>query len=346
MRIFLTRCVVGIGLLAATCLRAEEPRTLFEDVPPLKDLTPKELDEPFQPRESLPEPRESGLYGSAEYLLMRPRQSGLDYALVDPRDDITPQGPFKSAQYSFTSGLRIGIGYRFHTSAWEVGVNYTHLNGGGNDSVTAVPGGLLYPQPNRPGLTDSALTGYATARLNYNLYDLEMGRLIDVDEYMQMRLFTGIRFASIRHSFTALYNGRLADQAFVQTHSNFEGAGPIFGVDMRWKIGSQFQIFSRVHGGLIYGRTASGQRETNNGGATLYADVSDDNRSVVPMVGFALGASYQYRGVTIRAGYEAVNWFGLMRRPAFVNDFSEGKIVPQQSDLSIDGFFIQIGFAF
>ena len=74
--------------------------------------------------------------------------------------------------------------------------------------------------------------------------------------------------------------------------------------------------------------------------------MTDISRQIVPFAGLGLGISYQYRGLTIRAGYEAINWFSLVERPTLSNDFSEGKLIPRQSDLSIDGFFLQAALTF
>jgi hypothetical protein len=355
------------------------PKTVLilpEENLPIKDLTPPELAIPSKTPEGpgarqqpgqidieIGEPkfagtpitesgcqfgpaREGGLYASAEYLLMTPRQRGLDYAIVDPKNDLVPQGPVQSVTFEDRSGLRVGLGYRLPNSGWDIGITYTGIYDKGSQTVVAPAGGLLYPETTRPGLTDNALAAAAMARLEYNLFDLTFGRNLDVDETLQVRLLTGVRFASIHENLNVLYNGMLADNAFTQSRSNFTGAGPLFGTEMRWKLGRGFSLFGGANCGLVYGNVRVLQAETNNGGATLYADVTDVTRQMIPFAGISLGVSWEYRGVTIRAGYEAVNWFGLIERLTLSNDFSEGKLMPQQSDLSIDGFFVQMAYRF
>jgi hypothetical protein len=340
---------------------------------PIKDLTPRELATPPKTPEgerppapaNLPDPNgpesvgwlkeggcisslahEGGFYGSAEFLMMTPRQRGLDYAIVDPQNNLVPQGPVQSVTFEDRSGLRIGLGYRMPGSAWDIGITYTGIYDKASQIVSAPPGGLLYPETTRPGLTDNALAAAATARLEYNVFDLTFGRNIDVDNTLQVRLVTGLRFASIHENLNVLYNGMLADNAFTQSQSNFTGAGPLFGTEMRWKLGRGFSLFGGANCGLVYGNVRALQVETNNGGATQYADVTDVSRQMIPFAGCSIGVSWEYRGVTIRAGYEAVNWFGLIERVTLSNDFSEGKLIPQQNDLSIDGFFLQMAYRF
>lgn len=327
-------------------------RTVSEEKPMLKDVTPPELAHPVEgngihdKEEGHADAHEGGIYGSLEFLLLRPRQRGLEYALIDPVDDIRPQGQLQSVRHDLRAGFRIGMGYRIPKSAWDVAFYYTYLHSRGDETAAAPAGGLLYPQLTRPGLIDSAQSASASSRINYNLYDIEFGKTLDIDEWTKIRLYSGIRLADINQSIGANYQGRLADNAFAESRSDFVGAGPILGTELRWNVGHGFALFGRGHGGLIFGRTRSSLVETNNGGATLNTDVDDVYRPVIPVIGLALGASWQYRGLTVSAGYQAINWFGLIQRPALVDDFSEGKLLPRSNDLSLDGFFFQLGFDF
>jgi len=328
--------------------RAAEPGKLPEPNghPPVTEIRVPELEAPVAHVAEHEKAVESGFYGTAEYLLMRPRQRGLTYALVDPVDDLTPQGRLRSVRNDLRSGLSVGLGYRFEKSGWDVAFLYTTIHSRGGDQVNAPAGGVLYPQMTRPGLTDSAQVAIADSRINYNVYDLEFGKLIHNDEHTQIRLFTGIRVASIDQTVSAGYNGGLADAAFAESSSNFNGAGPMLGAEMRWKMLNNLSMFGKAQGGLIYGRTRSSLVETNNGGATLYSDVNEVFRPVVPMVGLAIGGTYTYRGLSFSAGYQVVNWFGLIQRVTLIDDFSEGRAIEQTEDLSLEGVFFRLGFQF
>lgn len=353
MRVPFAQSVMSLGLLVvltASMARAQDaadrPTSLPDIDPPIKDITPAELAElPELPEVTAPA-REGGLYGSAEYLLMTPRQSGLSYALVDPKNDLVPQGPLQSVTYDQSSAVRVGLGYQVPGSGWDVGLQYTYLHSNGNSYAAAASGGVIYPEMTRPGLTDYALSAYANARLNYNVYDLAFGKTLDIDEWTRVRIYGGLRFASIYQTLSGYYNGLLADSAFAQNRSNFDGVGPMLGTEFSWKVWGGFSLFGNASGGLIYGNVRSAAVETNNGGATIYTDITDTNRQMIPFAGVGLGASWQYRGLTVRAGYEVVNWFGLIQRPTFLDSFSEGKLLPTQNDLSLDGFFLQMSFTF
>jgi hypothetical protein len=312
----------------------------------LKDVTPPELEAPVHSILDEKGPREGGLFGSVELLLMRPRLGSQDYAIVDPVSSLTPAGPLRSVTDDLRTAVHVEFGYRLPNSGWDISFGYFNLHSQGGDSSVAPPGGLIYPETTRPGLTDSALNAMATARLNYNTYDILLGRTMEIDQWTQIRAFTGIRFATIDQTLSATYNGLQASDAYTTNQSNFSGAGPIFGAELRFNVWHGLSLFGEAEGGLIYGNTRASLAETNNSGGTIYTDVTDSYHSMVPMVGFRVGGSWQYRGLTVSAGYQAMNWFGLIQRPVLDDSFSEGKIVPQNGDLSIDGFFIKLAYVY
>ena len=45
-------------------------------------------------------------------------------------------------------------------------------------------------------------------------------------------------------------------------------------------------------------------------------------------------------------GYEITHWSGFGEPVRFVDDIGQGKIVTRPSDLSLEGFFFQVGVAF
>jgi hypothetical protein len=50
--------------------------------------------------------------------------------------------------------------------------------------------------------------------------------------------------------------------------------------------------------------------------------------------------------VSLAAGYEITHWFNVTSRPAFGDDFSEGKVARRRGDLSLDGVFFRVGVGF
>src|SRR5205085_8893336 len=97
--------------------------------------------------------------------------------------------------------------------------------------VAAPPGALLYPTLTRAGLTNEAQVAAARARLTLNLYDVTAGRTWNFDEASRLRVFGGVRLATVRQSFAAAYVGRDADGDLVDTRAKYDGVGPLFGAE-------------------------------------------------------------------------------------------------------------------
>jgi hypothetical protein len=216
----------------------------------------------------------------------------------------------------------------------------------GGESVQAGPGQTLFPTMTRPGLTDTVLTASASAALNYNLFDVQLGRRFQIDDHFAMRGYAGFRFADITQTMNAGYNGLDANQAAVSTRSSFNGFGPILGGEAILGGWRGFHAYARFTGGLISGTSANSLVETNDGGNTLYANVPYNVEKVVPVATLAIGGGWQYRSVSLRFGYEVTQWFGLTERVRFTDDVSQGAFISRPGNLSLNGLFIQLGYVY
>ncbi|HSQ56050.1 MAG TPA: Lpg1974 family pore-forming outer membrane protein [Gemmata sp.] len=326
--------------------------------PPVKDLTPSGFADITPPPGSSPVEFESdfpqlgplasnqaGFYATAEYLLLRPRSDEFDFAIVNNPSSLATTGPIEPLKAALGNGFRVEGGYRFN-SGWETGFVYTLLNAGGNRTLSAGDGGVLYPTVTRPGLTDTALFAGAHTQLNYNVYDVIFGRRWAIDDCVAVRAFGGVRFADIGRRFDVGFDGLDANLAAVRSRSGFDGFGPIIGGEAVLGGCHGFHLYTRALGGLISGRSTNSLVETNNSDATVYVNTRYDLRKVVPMASLAIGGGWQYRTISIRGGYEITHWSGIGQPIRFVDDVSQGKIDTRPSDLSLEGFFFQFGIAF
>ncbi|HVK14205.1 MAG TPA: Lpg1974 family pore-forming outer membrane protein, partial [Gemmataceae bacterium] len=251
-----------------------------------------------------------------------------------------------SLAYETQPGFRATLAYRVPGHGWDLGITYLYFNSRDDFATTAGPSGLVYPLLTRAGLTNDAQGALARARLTMNVYDIELGRRWDADDTLRFRFVGGVRLTTVRQSLEAVYDGRDADLAFARTESNFDGVGPMAGLESTWALTKSFGVFGRGTAGLLTGTMRNPFVETNNGGATTYVDVADRYALTVPFATLGIGLSYEYRGLFFRAGYEVTNYFGLVERPYYVNDFAEGKVLNRSSNLALDGMFLQFGLAF
>ncbi len=297
-------------------------------------------------------PGHSGWYTNGEFLLMRARNTDFDYAIrgTGAATSLATVGPIDSLKYGMGTGLRVEVGRRFgDRGLWDIGFGYTYFstNENGNTQHDVAPdGGYLFPTLTRPGLTDRALTAQANADLDYQLYDLVVARRVLVDDNFAVRVIGGGRFADIRQSFNAFYNGVDARQAAVHTRSRFQGFGPTIGAEAVLGGWRGFHLYTRAMGGLLTGNSTNQLIETNDAGATTYVNTTYNVRKVVPMGSIAIGGGWQYRTLSIRAGYQITCWQGLFERPRFVDDVSQGKVITRPSNLTLEGLFLQAALSF
>jgi hypothetical protein len=318
------------------------------DTLPIADLTPPEFAKPVttvcdgcrkcdNPAEWL---------FSAEYLLVRPRRRADDFAIVDPSDNLTPEGSVRSVGFDLASGLRAGIGYRAAGSAWESWFTYTYVYATGSASAVAPTGGLIYPTLTRPGLVDTALFATASDSLTYNVYDLETVRRVAGDDTFSLRLGFGARYTDIEQNQRAFYSGRDANATTVQSRVSFNGGGLTAGGEARWAMPWGLSVFGRAKGGLVVGDVSNTLREFDNGGLTTNANLQEHYYATIPVLEMGTGLVWEYHNFRLAAGYEITNWFNLIDSPTFTNDFAEGKIGRRHGDLSLEGLFVQMGLAY
>ncbi len=283
---------------------------------------------------------------SAEYLLVRPRRQDDDFGIVDPANNLTPVGNVKDIGFDLASGIRAGIGYRAAGSAWESWFTYTYLHAGGDASAVAPPGGIIYATLTRPGLVDDVLVAAAGDNLTYNVYDFDQVRRVLGDDTFNVRLGFGARYVTIDQNQTAFYNGMDANGTQVTNRVSFDGGGLTASGEARWQMPWGLSVFGRAKGGLIIGDVRNTLRETDNGGTTLNANITEHYYATVPVLEMGTGVAWEYHNLRLSAGYEITNWFNLIDSPTFTNDFAEGKIGRRQSDLSLEGLFVQLGIAY
>ena len=291
-------------------------------------------------------PEEGGPFFSGEFLTLRARRSAFDYAIPGDTAGLVPVGPIRSLNYDFQPGFRGELGHRFGGSGWEAYLGYTYYHTSAIDKLVAPAGQVIFPTLTKPGLTNTANYASSSAGLTYNSYDLLLGKRFAVDEHLALRLFGGLRFATLQQNFNAFYEGIDARSAAVTANSKFQGVGPIFGGEAVWAGWRGFHLFAKASGGLLTGMSDNPLIESNNTGNTLYANTANDIRKVVPVASVGVGAGWQYRTVSLRVGYEITNYFGVIDQPRFTDDVGLGKITTRSSDLSLEGLFVQFGLTF
>jgi len=345
-------CVV---LLSAAVARAQVPAHGEASQPPLPrpagavDVKPEVWPAPVQAETACQLggcDRGPAFLVSVEYLLVRPRRSDLDYAVIDPADDIVPQGQSASLAWETRSGLRANLRYRPGGGPNDVGFTYTYVYSTDAGSVTAPDGGLLYATLTRPGTNDEAAAAAASTSLNYNVFDIDVGHTFGEAGCFQSRVFSGVRMAIINQVLEASYDGRDANQAFAAQRCNMDGAGLTAGGEAHWAIGQGLTAYGKGRGSLVVGDYRVSSQQTDFAGNLVLADAAEKFCRVVPVIDLGAGVSYRFRGVRASVGYEITHWFNQVEGVTFLDDFSEGQRARKVSDLSLEAIVFGLSFEF
>jgi hypothetical protein len=287
-----------------------------------------------------------GIFVSGEYLLMKARRRAMDFALLDPHNDGTPQGEIESLEWDMRSGLRLGAVYRVPGDGWEIGSTYTYFHSTANAALGKPDGGTLFATLTHPGSIEEVDSAAASSSLNYNVLDAEIGRRFSLGESFCLRLFGGARFAWIDQKVSAYYDGGDAMGASVITPIDFDGGGLRCGGELQWKLGRGFGFFMRGSQSLLVGEFKTRLVETNNFGATTNVNVSEEYDQMVPVTELAAGFAWEGKNLRVGVGYELSNWFNFVDTPDFVDDLHQGKAVGRRSDLTLEALSFQVGLVF
>jgi hypothetical protein len=288
----------------------------------------------------------AGIFLSAEYLLLKPRRRDLDFAISSPQNLGVPIGNVESLQWSWDSGVRVGVGYAVPGEGWDVGLYYTYFHSTAGRALAAPDGGVLFATLTHPGLVQSVLTANAASRLNMHILDLEAGRTFSLGRCFDVRFFGGGRYAWVDQGFNVLYDGGDANGDLVTAPINFDGGGLRAGVEGVWHLGWGFGVYMKGSGSLLMGRFQTSLTETNDNGATPLTDATNNFDKLVPVSELAAGVTWQRGRLSVTVGYEMANWFGLVDSPDFVDDVHQGKLGQRTSDLSLDGLMAEVGLQF
>lgn len=278
---------------------------------------------------------------SVEYLLIQPRRTDLDYALVDPNNNLSPEGHIAALEWQTRSGIRAGFIWRPRNNATELGFTYTYAYSQDQANITAPAGGVLFPTLTRPGIVDQALTAQAFSSVDFHVVDIDVGRRFTVDD-TDYRLFTGARLAEISQVLAATYNGLNANQALASNRSCMDAGGVTLGGEARWRFARNFGAFARGRGSLIVGDYCLRATETDFAGNVVNADVTDRFMKVVPVLDLTAGLSWHRRNWRASIGYEISHWFNQSESITFLDDLAFGKHGRKQSDLSLEAVSFQV----
>lgn len=286
-------------------------------------------------------------FGNVEYLLLKADRPGLDYALVDPTNDLSPQGQISSANWDTRSGIRSTIGFINSDHTWFSNLTYTYFHTAGNSQVTSPNGGTIYGLSTAPSVFGGEFNSAAAgSNLNYNVLDKNIGRLFSLGKKAEGRVFGGLRGAWIDQEMNAYYTNAFGT-TLVSNPISFHGIGLHGGGRADWWFTDWLGIFGSADMAMMVGDISTSLHQTSDGGQTYQVAISSKDRDVIPVFGLATGAQFNWRSIQFTVGYEVTQWINLIQTYDVVGFVGNpAKLAQKAGDLSLSGLFLQLGLKY
>ena len=147
----------------------------------------------------------------------------------------------KDIDFEWGLGFRVGAGVDWPCSGWDFAVYWTHYNGDGDG---------------RDG------HNHADWWLHFNVYDAVFGRKFWVGSCVDLRPFTGLRYAQIKQGLrTSLETDIIAATGSSVAFSSIKdkqklwALGPELGLEANFYFAHRWSIYGNIAGAALYGHT-------------------------------------------------------------------------------------------
>ncbi len=303
------------------------------------------------------------LYFEGEYLLFTPR--GNPSAVAETRP-----GP-GTGQYSdtvfipggFESGFRVGASWVDPSRDVDLALRYTYFSwqsdiwsyspvspspifypyyanpaamSGAGSSLVALPSGGLNPLLMAPSYIGPVAQVSAKSNIIFQFGDLEFAKTLRQDDWIDVRLFAGPRYAYLSQSLQAQYTGGSVNQANYGSRVMFNGAGMRVGGDALVKILENLGIRLWGSASVLAGAYEGRVDQSINGGNI--ASMRETVPGAVPILDGGLGLVFGDTRVGLTIGYEFQSWINILQGYNGGYDTYQTRMQRQYGNLGFDGF--------
>ncbi len=288
------------------------------------------------------------------YLKPSPTGSDTAYASVAAAfSNTTAISGLFSPETNYDWGYGINLGYIFPNSPFDVNLTYFHLgNNQANDTILA-PDGINPAKDVGPvsvilGNVGRYDTAAASVKYAINQVDLTVGKYVNYGCRVQVHPNIGLRYTALDRELNSFYimNPASTRNFFGTTafdeDSDFEGFGPIIGVDGSFYIARGFGAVAHADYALLFGNIDATVNEADvlnqvvppaSTPFSKYFKDEDDDR-VIQVADLKLGGNYTYlfnqnsnSNLTLEIGYQFTGYLRPIDRLE-----TEGRPAARDSD--------------
>lgn len=225
----------------------------------------------------------------------------------------------KEPDVRWNPGFRVGLGWEFDESCWDVGAYWTHFVGIGN----------RHSERNK-----------LHWKLAFNTLDLLAGYSYYASSCISLRPYAGLRFASINQRVSAQYvspvdafGQRLLYKSKRKNKQKFLAGGIHLGVEGDYALGCGFSVYANGAFSTLYGRTELDCDEYDDFGSDIRTfDDHDTRYNCLPVTNLSLGIRWLKESDSISI-LQQLSWEN--QRYFDFNQIGDG-------DLAVDGISYSI----
>lgn len=308
------------------------------------------------------------VYLTGDWLYFKPQEKGLTYALKATASSVTiptgdqweiQDGHYKSTEFSWQSGFRVGAGWNTKHDGWDFLLAWTRFYTSEKDSVSTVGTNYVFPSMSDASIAiDPVQRASAHFRLHLNQIELILGREFYVSRSLSLKPRVGVVTAWIDQKFDIYYDnligiGPQPPGTFndIENKNDFWGTGLKAGLNTQWELGWGFSIFGDGALSILYGKFnmkhGSEVNATVSGVAvSADTDLHDKFHIARYIADLSLGLRWDYMFTDDRvhlglsAGWEDHIYFGQNQFLITPNARYVGLNESQNEDLTLQGFVL------
>lgn len=273
--------------------------------------------------------------GYLGYLQPISTNGDLDYATANFSTGSLFFSELRSARPSFDYAWGANVGYEFPFAARDINLKYFHFDINNTEAIFSFPFSITPIGFNLITIPDNFMTIAERTQYDLNQFDLLAGQTLDVGCRLVLHPNAGLRWTDFERRITTndfqplifllpLFNDVLTDQK-----SNFDGVGPIVGLDASYYLGTGIGVVAHLDSALLVGDIDSKLDAT----AVVFTPLvgtdaiikfnfkNESQHRVVPVLDGKLGVDYTYlfncfsnAYITAEVGYQVSEYFNLIDR--------------------------------
>ncbi len=261
-----------------------------------------------------------------EYLMLRPRNEGVEYAVPINGPIAANQvplqiGPTAVINPDFQSGFRAGF-ERTLSDCSSVVATYTYYNNEVTDGPVSVDVPfVLRSMVFHPSSFDAASDwafGAAHERTRFDTVDLDFHKTIWSCDCSSIDYMIGTRYAHLAQEFDADFQDIIAASA--TTNVDFDGVGVRFGLDGKRALCGGFYIGAKANASLLGGEFRADYRQNDTNTPVVVSTSWKEARFLTILESeLSIGWQSSSERIRIAAGYMVSDWWNAVKPSDYIS---------------------------